>query len=692
MSSSESKTGTAQIGVTGLAVMGSNLARNFAHHGYTVALHNRSIAKTDALLKEHGDEGKFVRSETIEEFLDALEKPRRVIIMVKAGDPTDAVINELADAMEDGDIIIDGGNALYTDTIRREKAIRERGLHFVGAGISGGEEGALNGPSIMPGGPAESYKSLGPLLEEISAHVDGVPCCTHVGPDGAGHFVKMVHNGIEYSDMQLIGEAYQLLRDGLGKTAPEIADVFAEWNKGDLDSFLIEITAEVLRQTDAKTGKPLVDVILDEAEQKGTGRWTVKSALDLGVPVTGIAEAVFARALSGSVAQRKATTGLASGDLGEKPTDAAQFIDDVSKALYASKIIAYAQGFNQIQAGSAEYNWGIKPGDMATIWRGGCIIRAKFLNRIKEAFDEDADLPSLIVASVLPHRHRGSHRQLATRRGEGHRTRHPDPRLLLGAVVLRRATHRATARRAHPGSARLLRSAHLRPHRRRSRQTLPHPLERRPQRSPRLAPITGLRGIIRGDEVSGGAPSRVRPDLQRRLHRAEPLGCGVTLRRRLVQQRRLGHHHPGGGGQHDRGRGPANGRDGGPPRRDCRSAARPSDRRGAADGGFRQKPRPGRRHPGDLGARRFGVRRAGADLQARTRGRGGGIRGTADRTGHRIVLRRSRPFRASSRHRDHRLRQSPGGNESARNIRTSRARPGRCRGADRRRRHAWPVC
>src|SRR5689334_975076 len=229
MSSESPTTGTAQIGVTGLAVMGSNLARNFASHGYTVALHNRSVAKTDALLAEHGSEGKFVRSETIEEFLDALEKPRRVIIMVKAGDPTDAVINELADAMEEGDIIIDGGNALYTDTIRREKAIRERGLHFVGAGISGGEEGALNGPSIMPGGPAESYTSLGPLLEEISAHVDGVPCCTHIGPDGAGHFVKMVHNGIEYSDMQLIGEAYQLLRDGLGLTAAQIADVFAGW-------------------------------------------------------------------------------------------------------------------------------------------------------------------------------------------------------------------------------------------------------------------------------------------------------------------------------------------------------------------------------------------------------------------------------------------------------------------------------
>lgn len=239
MSSSESPAGIAQIGVTGLAVMGSNIARNFARHGYTVAVHNRSVAKTDALLKEHSSDGKFVRSETIPEFLAALEKPRRVLIMVKAGEATDAVINELADAMEPGDIIIDGGNALYTDTMRREKAMRERGLHFVGAGISGGEEGALNGPSIMPGGPAESYQSLGPLLEEISAHVDGVPCCTHIGPDGSGHFVKMVHNGIEYSDMQLIGEAYQLMRDGLGLTAPAIADVFTEWNNGDLDSYLV---------------------------------------------------------------------------------------------------------------------------------------------------------------------------------------------------------------------------------------------------------------------------------------------------------------------------------------------------------------------------------------------------------------------------------------------------------------------
>ncbi|MFF0456367.1 NADP-dependent phosphogluconate dehydrogenase [Nocardia africana] len=393
-----SSSAIAQIGVTGLAVMGSNIARNFARHGYTVALHNRSVAKTDALLDAHGDEGEFVRTETIEEFVGALEKPRRVLIMVKAGEATDAVIEELAAVMEPGDIIIDGGNALYTDTIRREAAMKARGLNFVGAGISGGEEGALNGPAIMPGGPKESYESLGPLLESISAKVDGVPCCTHIGPDGSGHFVKMVHNGIEYADMQLIGEAYHLLRDALGFDAARIAEVFTEWNSGDLESYLVEITAQVLQQVDTKTGKPLVDVIVDAAEQKGTGRWTVKSALDLGVPVTGIAEAVFARALSGSRGQRKAAQGLASGTLAEKPTDAARFTEDIRRALYASKIVAYAQGFDQIAAGSAEYDWNLRPGDLATIWRGGCIIRARFLNRIKDAYEENPELPSLILA------------------------------------------------------------------------------------------------------------------------------------------------------------------------------------------------------------------------------------------------------------------------------------------------------
>lgn len=400
MTDNNSSTARAQIGVTGLAVMGSNIARNFARHGHTVALHNRSVAKTDALIAEHGGDGDFVRTETVEEFVAALQKPRRVLIMVKAGEATDAVIEELAAAMETGDIIIDGGNALYTDTIRREASLRERGLHFVGAGISGGEEGALNGPSIMPGGPKESYESLGPLLESVAAVVDGTPCCTHIGPDGAGHFVKMVHNGIEYADMQLIGEAYNLFRDALGLDAGEVADVFTEWNAGTLESYLIEITAEVLRQKDAKTGQPLVDVIVDAAEQKGTGRWTVKSALDLGVPVTGIAEAVFARALSGSRTQRAAAQaqGLAAGTLGDKPTDVAQFTEDIRAALYASKIVAYAQGFDQIAAGSAEYNWDLKPADLATIWRGGCIIRAQFLNRIKEAYDADATLPSLILA------------------------------------------------------------------------------------------------------------------------------------------------------------------------------------------------------------------------------------------------------------------------------------------------------
>lgn len=388
----------AQIGVVGLAVMGSNLARNFAHQGHTVAVYNRSPEKTRALMTAHGDEGAFIPSETIEDFVASLERPRKAIIMVQAGPATDAVINQLADAMEDGDIIIDGGNALYTDTIRREQEMAERGRHFVGAGISGGEEGALNGPSIMPGGPRESWETLGPLLESIAAVVDGTPCVTHIGADGAGHFVKMVHNGIEYADMQVIGEAYQLLRYAAGMTPAEIADVFREWNSGDLDSYLIEITAEVLAQVDAETGQPLIDVIVDAAGQKGTGRWTVKAALDLGIPVTGIGEAVFARALSSSLEQRSAAQGvLPSGELATFDGDRAEFIEDVRRALYASKLVAYAQGFDEIKAGSAEYGWDIDPRDLATIWRGGCIIRAKFLNRIVEAYDADPELPSLLL-------------------------------------------------------------------------------------------------------------------------------------------------------------------------------------------------------------------------------------------------------------------------------------------------------
>jgi len=388
----------ARIGVTGLAVMGRNLARNLARHGYVVAVHNRSYAKTQSLVAEHGDEGTFVPSESVEDFVASLQRPRTIIVMVKAGAATDAVIDELVPLLDEGDIVVDAGNAHFPDTRRREAALKARGLHFVGSGVSGGEEGALLGPSIMPGGSRESYEVLGPILEDISAKVDGVPCCTYVGPDGAGHFVKMVHNGIEYADMQLIAEAYDLLKQGLGASAAEIADIFRTWNEGDLESFLIEITAEVLSQVDARTGSAFVDVVLDQAEQKGTGRWTVQNALDLGVPITGIAEATFARALSGSVPQRTAAVGtLPAHAAAFEVEDRDAFVEDVRLALYASKVVAYSQGFDQIAAASAENGWDIDRGAMARIWRGGCIIRARFLNRITEAYERDADLPLLLA-------------------------------------------------------------------------------------------------------------------------------------------------------------------------------------------------------------------------------------------------------------------------------------------------------
>nr|WP_296069050.1 NADP-dependent phosphogluconate dehydrogenase [uncultured Actinoplanes sp.] len=389
----------AQIGVTGLAVMGRNLARNFARHGHTVAVHNRSYGRTKELVDEFGHEGTFLPAETAEEFVASLERPRRVLIMVKAGAPTDAVIDEFAPLLEEGDMLIDAGNAHYLDTRRREAALRERGLHFVGTGVSGGEEGALHGPSIMPGGSPESYQALGPLLEDIAAKADdGETCCVHVGPDGAGHFVKMVHNGIEYADMQLIAEAYDLLRQVGGNSPAEIAEIFQGWNAGRLGSYLIEITAEVLKQTDAATGKPFVDIVLDQAEQKGTGRWTVQSALDLGVPVSGIAESVFARALSGGADVRKAAADAAlPGPAASAGSHGGDLVADVEQALFASKIVAYAQGFQQIQAASKEYDWNVDPGAMAKIWRAGCIIRAKFLDYIKQAYDKSPDLATLLV-------------------------------------------------------------------------------------------------------------------------------------------------------------------------------------------------------------------------------------------------------------------------------------------------------
>ncbi|MEV8309237.1 NADP-dependent phosphogluconate dehydrogenase [Streptomyces flavidovirens] len=391
--------GKAQIGVTGLAVMGSNLARNFARNGFTVAVHNRTAARTHALVEEFGDEGAFVPAERAEEFVAALERPRRLVVMVKAGEPTDAVIREFAPLLEPGDVIIDGGNAHFEDTRRREKELRELGIHFVGTGISGGEEGALHGPSIMPGGSAESYASLGPLLERIAAKAkDGTPCVAHIGPDGAGHFVKMVHNGIEYADMQLIAEAYHLLRAVAGYSPEQISRTFRSWNTGRLDSYLIEITAEVLSHIDDATDEPFVDVVADVAEQKGTGRWTVQIALDLGVPVSGIAEAVFARSVSGHTGLRQASRGLpgpTATPLGE--AEAAAFADQVEQALYASKIVSYTQGFHQIRAGSETYDWDIDLGAVASVWRSGCIIRAAFLDRIRAAYDAEPGLVSLLA-------------------------------------------------------------------------------------------------------------------------------------------------------------------------------------------------------------------------------------------------------------------------------------------------------
>jgi 6-phosphogluconate dehydrogenase len=389
----------ASIGVTGLAVMGRNLARNLARHGHTVALHNRTPQRTRDLVEQFGDEGDFIPAYSAEEFVNSLERPRQIVIMVKAGAPTDAVIDEFAPLLEKGDVIVDAGNAHFADTRRREAALREQGLHFVGTGVSGGEEGALHGPSIMPGGSKESYDSLGPLFEDISAKVDGEPCCTHVGPDGAGHFVKMVHNGIEYSDMQLIAEASDLLRGALGYEPAQLAEVFRTWNTGRLESYLIEITADVLSHTDPATGKPFVDIVADEAEQKGTGRWTVQIGLDLGVPISGIAEAVFARSLSGSADLRAASRGLPGPSRTPLSGAAAEtFADDVERALYASKIVAYAQGFNLIQAGDTEYGWGVDLGALASIWRGGCIIRARFLDDIRAAYAAEPGLPTLLTS------------------------------------------------------------------------------------------------------------------------------------------------------------------------------------------------------------------------------------------------------------------------------------------------------
>lgn len=388
----------ADIGVYGLATMGANLARNAAGKGFTVAVGNRNPERTDELIAEHGGEGAFLPAHDIAGFVAAIARPRPIMIMVKAGAPVDAVIEELLPHLDEGDIVIDGGNSLFTDTARRHAYLKGKGLRFLGVGVSGGEEGALIGPSMMPGGEREAYERVAPIFTRMAAQVDGEPCCTHIGADGAGHYVKMVHNGIEYADMQLIAEAYDLLKTLYGLEAGAISEIFAQWNLGDLDSYLIEITADVLRKVDAATGKPLVDVITDEAEQKGTGLWTSKSALDLGVPLTAITEAVFARVLSSRRALRFEAEKLFPAPKAAPLTATPEAIEAIRQGLYASKIIAYAQGFQQLEVASAEYQWDLKLGELATIWRGGCIIRARFLNRIREAYEAGEPPANLVFA------------------------------------------------------------------------------------------------------------------------------------------------------------------------------------------------------------------------------------------------------------------------------------------------------
>ncbi len=385
-----------ELGVIGVGTIGGGLARNLAAHGVRVAVYNRTHSRTEEFIAEHGKEGSFTPAATLDDLARALKPPRAVAILVNAGRPVDEVIEGLSGVLERGDIIIDGGNSFFADTQRRAASLERAGFGFLGCGVSGGEEGALRGPSLMPGGTREAYARVEDMLTDISAKVEGVPCCTYIGPDGAGHFVKMVHNGIEYADLQLIAESYDLLQNVGGMGPDELAAVFRGWNEGRLQSYLIEITSYVLAKHDDGSAAPLVDAIEDEAEQKGTGRWTSQNALELGVPLTGITEAVFARMLSSKKAERVKASRILTGPAPARAAPA--LVDDVEQALYASKIVAYAQGFEHLEAGSKEYRWSLDPGAIATIWRGGCIIRARFLHEIKDAYERDPTLSTLMLA------------------------------------------------------------------------------------------------------------------------------------------------------------------------------------------------------------------------------------------------------------------------------------------------------
>lgn len=386
-----------QIGVVGVGVMGKSLALNFESKGFSVAVYDISQERVEGVLLEH--EGKnIIGSWNVKEFINSLEQPRKILLMVNAGEITDKAIESLLPHLEEGDILIDGGNSYFEDTIRRNNYLSEKGIHFIGAGVSGGEEGALIGPAIMPSGKKEAYDTVAPMLTAISAKVNGDPCCTYIGPNGAGHYVKMVHNGIEYGDMQLICEAYHLMKSILGLSASELHEIFAEWNKGELDSYLIEITADIFTKVDVETGKPLVDLILDTAGQKGTGKWTSKDALDLGVPLPIITESVFSRFLSAMKEERVAASQILKGpNPANFSGDKKEFIEKIRKALYFSKICSYAQGFVQFRIASEEYGWDLKPGEISMIFRGGCIIRAAFLQNIKDAYDRDPQIKNLLL-------------------------------------------------------------------------------------------------------------------------------------------------------------------------------------------------------------------------------------------------------------------------------------------------------
>ncbi|AIO39478.1 NADP-dependent phosphogluconate dehydrogenase [Burkholderia sp. AU19243] len=391
--------GKQAIGVIGLAVMGRNLALNIESRGYAVSVYNRSREKTDELIAEFPGRN-LVPTYTLEEFVASLETPRRILMMVKAGEATDATIASLKPLLEKGDVLIDGGNTHFTDTIRRNQELAQSGLHFIGTGVSGGEEGALRGPSIMPGGQRDAYDLVEPILKQIAAKApsDGEPCVAYMGPDGAGHYVKMVHNGIEYGDMQLIAESYAVLKDVAGLTNDELGAVYTEWNQGELDSYLIEITSKIFAKKDDETGKHLVDVILDRAAQKGTGKWTSQNALDLGVPLPLITESVFARVLSSLKTERVAASKILSGPAAAPfAGDRAAFVEAVRRALYLSKVISYAQGFAQLRTASEEYGWNLDLGTIAKIFRAGCIIRARFLQKITDAYANDPALANLLL-------------------------------------------------------------------------------------------------------------------------------------------------------------------------------------------------------------------------------------------------------------------------------------------------------